>query len=371
MFEILKGLKFHNKSSMKFYETNFDDYIKSVDNFNMHKELESIYRNFPEKLNDFENLIVYGSPGIGKYSQILYLLKKYSPSELKYSKKITIKTDKQEYNYHISDIHYEIDMSFLGCNSKILWHEIYFQIVDIISVKPSKFGIILCKNFHKIHSELLDIFYSYIQHYNTKITNIQIKFILMTEHVSFIPYNILNVCNVIGIKRPEKGLYNEMVRQKSLSITSIPSEEYNCNSEKTNKIKNIAAIINAIDSENIINMKEIQIFSRIKDANELPEDVFNIICNKIIESIDSHENHDFLKFRDSLYDILIYNLDTTECLWYILKHYIEMGRINQPDITDILQKTYSFLKYYNNNYRPIYHLESIMYYIISKIYGYK
>lgn len=352
---------------MKFYETNFDDYIKSVESFNMHKELEPIYANFPEKLSDFENLIVYGSPGIGKYSQILYLLKRYSPSELKYSKKITIKTDKQEYNYHISDIHYEVDMSLLGCNSKILWHEIYFQIVDIISVKPSKFGIILCKNFHKIHSELLDIFYSYIQHYNTKITNIQIKFILMTEHVSFIPYNILNVCNTIGVKRPKKELYSEMVEQKCLSMNSM--EDNPC--EKAEKIKNIKNIFNSIDSENIINIKEIQMFSRIKDVNELPEDVFNIICNKIIESIDSHETHDFLKFRDSLYDILIYNLDMTECLWYILKHFIENNRLNQNDITDILQKTYSFLKYYNNNYRPIYHLESIMYYIISKIYGYK
>jgi len=350
---------------MKFYETNFDDYIKSVEHFNMHKELEPIYRNFPEKLSDFENLIVYGSAGIGKYSQILYLLKRYSPSELKYSKKIMIKTDKQEYNYHISDIHYEVDMSFLGCNSKILWHEIYFQILDIISVKPSKFGIILCKNFHKIHSELLDIFYSYIQHYNTKITNIQIKFILMSEHVSFIPYNILNVCNVIGIKRPEKEMYNEMVKQKNLS-TPIQHEN-----ERENKIKNITAIMDSIDSENIINMKEIHTFARVKDVNDLHQDVFNIVCNKIIESIDSHQTHDFLKFRDSLYDILIYNLDATECLWYILKHFIENGKLDQGDITEVLQKTYSVLKYYNNNYRPIYHLESIMYYIISKIYGYK
>lgn len=352
---------------MKFYETNFDDYIKSVEQFNIHKELEPIYKKFPSKLSDFENLIVYGSPGIGKYSQILYLLKRYSPSELKYSKKITIKTDKQEYNYHISDIHYEIDMSFLGCNSKVLWHEIYFQIVDIISVKPSKFGIILCKNFHKIHNELLDIFYSYIQHYNTKITNIQIKFILLTEHVSFIPYNILNVCNIIGIKRPEKEIYDKMIQQKFVCNTDTEQN----NDEKANKMKNIHTIMNAIDCENIINMKEIQTFSRVNDVSELPEDVFNIVCNKIIKSIDLHETHDYLNFRDSLYDILIYNLDMTECLWYILKYYIETNKLHENDITDILQKSYSFLKYYNNNYRPIYHLESIMYYIILKIYGYK
>jgi hypothetical protein len=188
----------------------------------------------------------------------------------------------------------------------------------------------------------------------------------MTEHVSFIPYNILNVCNIIGVQRPEKEMYNEMIRQKYLCG---PTTETNI-IERTNNLKNINSIFNAIDSANIINMKEIQTFSRISNPNDLPEDVFNIICNKIIENIDSHESRDFLKFRDSLYDILIYNLDMTECLWYILKHFIENNRLNQGDITEILQKSYLFLKYYNNNYRPIYHLESIMYYIILKIYGY-
>ena len=349
-------IKFHN--NMKFYESHFDEYIKSVEKFNIHKELVPIFEKFPKNIHDFENLIVYGKPGIGKYSQILYLLKKYSPSELKYEKKITVKTEKQEYNYHISDIHYEIDMAFLGCNSKILWHEIYFQIMDIIAVKPDKIGIIVCKNFHKINSELLDIFYSYIQHYNTKITNIQIKFILMTEHVSFIPSNILNVCQIIGLKQPDKSEYEKIILEKEKENTD-------------EKIENITNMLEIVTPDNIINMKEMNSFSEIKSNNEIPKDIFNIICNQIIDDINNNEIHDFLKFRDSLYDILVYNLDMTECLFYILSHYIEMERISREDISQILVKSYQFLKYYNNNYRPIYHLETIMYYIIAKIYGYE
>ena len=345
---------------MKFYESHYEEYIKSVENYNIHDELKPIYEKLPKNIGHFENMIIYGSPGIGKYSQILYLLKKYSPSELKYEKKITIKTEKQDYNYHISDVHYEIDMGCLGCNSKMLWHEIYFQIVDIVTVKPEKFGIILCKNFHKINSELLDIFYSYIQHYNTKITNIQIKFILMTEHVSFIPKNILNVCRIIGIQRPMKEYYENMICKREV-MNEIPND----------KKKNIQNMLELIDSRHIINIKELNSFSEIKSCNEIPKDIFNIICNKIIENINNHEEHDFMKFRDSLYDILIYNLDMTECLYYIISYYIEIGRLKSVDISDILVKSYSFLKYYNNNYRPIYHLESIMYYIIVKIYGYE
>jgi hypothetical protein len=365
---------------MKFYESNFDEYVKSVEKYNIHSELTPLYDKIPKNIRDFDNIIMYGPPGTGKYSQILHLLKRYSPSELKYEKKITIKTDKQEYNYHISDIHYEIDMSFLGCNSKILWHEIYFQIVDIVSVKPEKIGIVLCKNFHKIHSELLDIFYSYIQHYNTKITNIQIKFIIMTEHISFIPYNILNVCRVIGVKRPEKYIYDEMIhkntnnqKQQIFEIESIQEENMSVStslSKPSDSIKRIKNIVDSVSLENIINMKEIQSFSLIHDPNELPYDVFNIICNKIIDDMNNIKNHDFLKFRDSLYDILIYNLDATECLLYILTHFIENNKLKHRDISDILQKSYSFLKYYNNNYRPIYHLENMMYYIIAKIYNY-
>jgi hypothetical protein len=43
--------------------------------------------------------------------------------------------------------------------------------------------------------------------------------------------------------------------------------------------------------------------------------------------------------------------------------------LSEEDISEILIRTYSFLKYYNNNYRPIYHLESIIFYIINKIHN--
>ena len=148
---------------MKFYESHYDDYYRSVEENNYHEELILEYNNFPDKLIDFKNTIIYGPTGVGKYSQMIYFLKKYSPSSLKYETKITATIDKQSYIYKISDIHYEVDMSLLGCYSRVLWHEIFQQVVDIVSVKVDKQGIIVCKNFHGIHNELLEIFYSYIQ----------------------------------------------------------------------------------------------------------------------------------------------------------------------------------------------------------------
>ena len=66
----------------------------------------------------------------------------------------------------------------------------------------------------------------------------------------------------------------------------------------------------------------------------------------------------FLKFRDVLYDIFIYNLDITDCIWYILSKLIEQDQIRKDNISNILLKTYCFFQYYNNNYRPIYHVEN-------------
>lgn len=351
---------------MKFYETTNDEYISSVNKFNLHGELYSLYKNcFPKDIKKFENIIVYGPIGSGKYSQVLYFLKNYSPSELKYEKKMTVQSDKQNYTFHISDIHYEIDMSFLGCNSKNLWHDIFFQIVDIISVKQEKIGIILCKNFHMIHNELLDIFYSYIQQFNSTHMNIQVKFIILTEHISFIPSNILNACGVLNIKKPTKQTFKDMLKPITKKI--IKPDNFIKKITSKNIIDKQGEFINDIDTNTIINIKEIQSFSLINNVGEIPKDIFNIICDQVINEITLCENINFITFRDSLYDILIYNLDVVECIWYILTHFILLEKIDSQDVSDIIQKTYLFLKYFNNNYRPIYHLESIMFYIITKI----
>ena len=319
---------------MKFLETHFEDYIQSSNKMNLHPKLENIFKNFPKKIIHLKNIIYYGPSGVGKYTQLLKSIKHYSPSELKYEKKISLLFNKQTFFFKISDIHYEIDMSLLGCNSKLLWHEIYQQIVDIISAKSDKSGIIVCKNFNEIHSELIDNFYSYMQNNNNN--NIDIKFILITKELSFIPDCILNCCEIISIPRPNKNNYSKIINH-SLS--------------KSLKV------------ENILNIKNLH---TMNDELMYP---YKIICDKIITEIITNEIK-FLKFRDLLYDIFIYNLDITDCIWYILVNLLEKNIIKQSKLSDLLIKTYQFLQYYNNNYRPIYHLENFLFYLITIINGY-
>lgn len=320
---------------MKFFETHFEDYTNAITKTNLHPKLEKIYNKFPKSLNKLGNLIFYGPSGVGKYSQMLYSIKKYSQTELKYEKKLSVTYDKKQYYFKISDIHYEIDMSLLGCNSKLLWHDIYLQIIDILSAKTDKTGIIVCKDFQNIHSELLENFYSYMQDNNA--TCINIKFILLTEEVSFIPDAILNCCELIHVSRPTKVLYTKCVNQK------LPSN---------------------LKVENIVNIKYLHV-----NIHELTQP-YKIICDKILKEMIEIDDLKFLKFRDVLYDIFIYNLDITDCIWYILTNLIQTKKIKQVDMSNILLRTYGFLKYYNNNYRPIYHLESYLCYLIRIIHGY-
>jgi hypothetical protein len=319
---------------MKFFETHFEEYLNETNKVNLHPKLEKIYQQFPTSISKLRNLLFFGPSGVGKYTQVLKAIKRYSPSELKYEKKLSITYNKHQYFFKISDIHYEIDMSLLGCNSKLLWHEIYQQIIDIISTKTEKSGIIVCKYFHDIHSELLDNFYSYMQQNTSQ--SIDLKFILLTEGISFIPESIVNCCQIVNVCRPTKGAYVKCIQ------TKMPSQ---------------------ITLENITNIK------LIPTNNEELMLHHKITCNKLVNCIVNIQTLNFLKFRDIIYDIFIYNIDIMECVWYILSVLVKDNRLKDEHLPSVLIKTYSFFKYYNNNYRPIYHVENYLLYLAKTIHN--
>ena len=70
---------------MKFCETHFEDYIVP-NKQELHPKISKIMDRFPKKIIDLKNVIFYGPCGIGKYTQALKCIKRYSPSKLKYEK---------------------------------------------------------------------------------------------------------------------------------------------------------------------------------------------------------------------------------------------------------------------------------------------
>ena len=67
-----------------------------------------------------------------------------------------------------------------------------------------------------------------------------------------------------------------------------------------------------------------------------------IICDKIINEMININELKYLKFRDLLYDIFIYNLDITDCIWYILSTHIKEKRISKEHLSNVLIKTYNW-----------------------------
>ena len=319
---------------MKFLDTHFDDYIQTANKVSLHPTLKNKFDSFPADINQLKNVIIYGPAGVGKYTQMLACIKKYSTSELKYEKRLTCVYNKTNYFFKISDIHFEIDMALLGCNSKLLWNDIYTNIMDVLSARTIKTGIIVCKNFHKIHSELLDCFYSYIQQHNT---NVNLIYFIVTEGVSFIPDNIINNFHIISVPRPLRINYNKVLGKKLASESSLTT------------IHNIKSIIT--------------------DTKSFTLNV-DIYVDKLYQLINNPNDLKFIQFRDVIYDIFIYDMEIGNVILLVLKKIFSNYSLSSDIISAIYLDTFSFLQFYNNNYRPIYHLENYLYSLITKIHGF-
>jgi len=311
---------------MKFLDTKFEDYLQSHSKLDLHPELEPLFSGMNSLLKNQNNLVIYGPSGVGKYTQALSFIKRFSQTSLKYERKMNIHfQNKKRYAFRISDVHFEIDMELLGCNARVLWNDIYYHILDILSTKQEHIGIVMCKNFHKIHSELLDIFYSYMQTLTHK--NTTLVYVLLTEEISFLPEEILQRCVTVPVKRPTKTLYGKCIDAK------LPK---------------------GLELESVVNIKDLQTKDR-----QLMKPTSKIV-GQIVHALEDYESMDYLLFRDLLYDIFIYHLDVNDCIWEIIMYFIRKERINRSSLEVILSNLYKFLKYYNNNYRPIYHLEKFM-----------
>ena len=77
---------------MKFFENRFEEYLESHHKNSLHPSLEKHF----SKLDINDNLIIYGAPGIGKYTQALRYIERYSPTNLKYERKMNIYLSKEK-----------------------------------------------------------------------------------------------------------------------------------------------------------------------------------------------------------------------------------------------------------------------------------
>ena len=330
---------------------NFITLLENSKKLQINNKYNNYFDSLSQNIDDFPNILFYGPSGCGKYTDTLKLLEKYSPSKLKYEKKLYVKSIKNEHIIKISDVHYEINMENLTCNSKQLFNDIYKNIIDSIETSNIKYGIILLKNFHFIDYELLDIFYSYLQ--KNINSNITIKYLILSESVSFIPNNILNIFKILYYSKISVSNYIKLSKFKN-----------KCELMKLQKNKcqeNMEKLLNNIDNLSLLKYYD------INDNNDFINNKYSI-CDTLIEII-LNKNLDYILLRNNLYDLLIYNQNIHDSIFYILASIIKKNKMNDNFLDIIYVKLCEFFKYYNNNYRPIFHLESLFLTIIKEVHG--
>ena len=256
---------------MKYYETSFDNYLYTLDKLNFHTKV-SFNADASDYISSLQNYIVYGPKACGKYSQVLYFLRNYSSKDLKYERKILHTGSKSNFTFKASDIHYEIDMALLGCNAKQLWNELCKQL-KVIRISPLRSWCYCLPNFHETPVELLTLFYSYIQkvHY----LDITVRFIFITESISFLPVSIKRNCNIVCIPCPP--------------VTKV---------KKWFKLKPNDKISEKADLKNNYVLAK-------KEANEVS--LLNL--DFFVEILKNPNKQDFSLLREKLYDIITNNIE--------------------------------------------------------------
>ena len=85
---------------MKYHESKFIQYVNRVEQKPLHTKHNKQYQyNDINTINDLNNTIVYGPPGIGKYSYTLNMIKNISPSNLKYERKLDVTVNKKKLHF--------------------------------------------------------------------------------------------------------------------------------------------------------------------------------------------------------------------------------------------------------------------------------
>ena len=338
---------------------NYNEIINENSTYTFNKDLLQLLKKSEgdDLLNEhFINYIFYGPPCSYKYKNALKLLQHFSPSNLKYEKKLHINLTKSEFYIKISDIHYEIDVENFIYNSKSVWNEIYNIIYNSIASSPIKKGYIVFRNFDKINYDLLDLLYNYMQ--KELFSTLNIKYIIITECVSFIPIKIINICKIINFaKLSKKNIYSLCNKQNKQFFKKLTNTTNTTNT--SNETLDADSIYNKVNNPNIFT--HLDISNNIKYIEQ-----HSAICNTFINLIISN-NYNITNIRTLLYDILINHLNSHECFFYIIQSLIINKLIVSNKISDLIFNSIFFLKNYNNNYRPIFHLESFTLYLIELI----
>ena len=294
-------------------DERFEQYVANLEQCDFHPGVGKVRESCPDDISPMPHLLLNGPPGVGKYTQALGFVAKYSPSALRYEKRMEVTGEKTTYSLRISDVHFEVDMETLGCHSRTMWSTIHAQVVDAVRAKTPPIGFIICRNFHKTHKELLEVFYYYM-------ATPEIRLILISDHIGFLPRRIIDRCFRIPLACP-------------------PASRVRAGGVRSDAVGN--------------NMKGTTSERIALSHRQEP------LCEALVALISSSSPADYAVLRSKFYDVLIQQHHMPAVVWALVRSLVLSGAISAEQLPRLFEVVCRFYRLYNNNYRPIYHLECL------------
>lgn len=212
----------------------FDEYLRVAALAPWHPELKcAVFARAPATLAECPHLLFHGVAGAGKYTQALVFLERYSPSRLSVVKKMVVPISgsgddgwgcggsrggssgggsAEEMQVRRSDVHFEVDLSLLGCNTKTLWPILHAHMLETVASGVvgggSGVAVVLCKKFHELPRECMAGFSHYLRDNHMDVGGssaalpTRLVFMLLSEEVSFLPAELLDMCVRVPIALP-------------------------------------------------------------------------------------------------------------------------------------------------------------------------
>ena len=135
----------------------------------------------------------------------LHVAAGFSPSGLSSEKKLVLPDSSHTEPLAIatSDTHFEVDMGLAAYGSRAAWANIHSAIVSAVVVRARKEAIVICKNAHLGHPDLLRVLFSYMQ---DRGDGVELRYVFLAEHLTAIPDAVVSRCRVVPVPRPARAM---------------------------------------------------------------------------------------------------------------------------------------------------------------------
>ena len=170
-----------------------------------HPDIISYLDAFPTSVAEMPSLIISGPQAAGKRTLGLVVVAGFSPSAMRYEKKLYIGEAPRRQEdvpcMPMSDIHFEVDMSLPCFGNKAGWASAHKAIVDAVEIRRHKYAFVMCTHFHLADRDLIRGFSNFM---DSGVDGVNLRYILVTEHYSRLPLEIRQMAHRIAVPVPPR-----------------------------------------------------------------------------------------------------------------------------------------------------------------------